>query len=120
MRFVVRWEILALTAVSAVAGAILGHWAWPREARAEAGATISTVYVPPDGVVFRTLDGHPVARLSRAAAGGVLELYDIEDQPTGRYGAAAPALVKPKLPDCACTTPQSVMLDDLDPWGDRR
>ncbi|HXX66513.1 MAG TPA: hypothetical protein VEK07_05005 [Polyangiaceae bacterium] len=103
---------------SAAIGAALGHWAWPRDARAEPASSGSTVYVPSGGLVFRTLDGRPILRLSREAAGGVLELYDDEEQVTSRITAVTPSIPKARSADCACgPTPQSVMLDDLDPWA---
>jgi hypothetical protein len=48
-----------------------------REAHAQpAPAMAATVYVPGDGLMFKTADGRPLARLSRDASGGVFELYD--------------------------------------------
>jgi hypothetical protein len=39
----------------------------------------STIYVPADGLVFRTFDGHVVAKLSHDARGGALEVFDEQE-----------------------------------------
>lgn len=113
--------IIAVGGVSAAAGAALGHWAWPRDAHAQGLSSVSTVYVPPDGIVFRTLDGRMLARISRdATGGGAFEVYDSEELVTSRLAAGAPPIPRSGAADCACTPrPQSVMLDDLDPWSIR-
>lgn len=118
MRLLYRTPILAVAALSAMLGGALEHWACPRDARAQPQSSVSTVFVPSEGIVFRSLDGRPIARLSREASGGVIELYDENEQVTTRLTAATPSIPKAKQGACACTTsPQSVMLDDLDPWS---
>jgi hypothetical protein len=118
MRLPSRSRVFALAALSAFAGAGLGHWAWPRDARAQPQSSISTVFVPSEGIVFRTLDGRPIARLSREASGGVIELYDEDEQVTTRLTAATPPMPRQRQAECACApTAQSVMLDDVDPWS---
>ena len=116
-----KTRVIVVAGFSAAIGAALGHWAWPRDARAEPASSGSTVYVPSGGLVFRTLDGRPIVRLSGEAAGGVIELYDDEEQVTSRITANASTIPRARPADCACgPTPQSVMLDDLDPWAARQ
>jgi hypothetical protein len=62
----------------------------PREARAQNSSATSVILVPPGGLIFRgAADGKPIARLSRDAHGGFLELYDSKQQPALRVPAAA-------------------------------
>ncbi|HEY6461810.1 MAG TPA: hypothetical protein VIY73_16710 [Polyangiaceae bacterium] len=80
--------VLLLTACTAfVAGVSYEHFG--RDAQAQS-AGVSTVYVPPGGVVFRSLDGAPLARITRDAHGGVLEMYDDHREVTTRVGAGHP------------------------------
>ena len=46
------------------------------QARAAAVSSTPTIYVPAEGLVFRSPDGTPIARISRDARGGVIEIYD--------------------------------------------
>jgi hypothetical protein len=60
-------------------------------------------------LIFRTPDGKAIARLSRDAHGGVLELYDDRQEAAARLsgavlGASHPAAREP------------FALDDDDPW----
>jgi hypothetical protein len=59
-----------------------------REARADSASSTSTLYVPPSGLVFRALDGTPIARISRDAHGGIFEVYDDRQQPIHRISAS--------------------------------
>jgi hypothetical protein len=71
--------------------------------------------------MFRTLDGHPIARLARDANGAVIELYDGDDRPMTRLGAT-PLSFPSRAPECApCASPRkpSFTLDDDDPWTRR-
>src|SRR5579863_10436846 len=52
-----------------------------REAHAQSSYLASTVYVPSDGLAFRTFDGHVIAKLSYDAHGGVLDIYDEHERP---------------------------------------
>jgi hypothetical protein len=74
-----------------------------RDAHGGSGSATATVYVPADGLVFRSLDGRPLGRLSRDANGAVLELYDDREHVTARL---------PPLEGCA---PESSCLE-VDPW----
>jgi hypothetical protein len=70
-----------------VAGAASQRWLLG-EARADSVSSTSTIYVPSNGLVFRTLDGKPIARISHDARGGVFELYDEQQQPMRRAPAS--------------------------------
>ena len=64
---------------AAMAVAFGGGWVLartPSVARADTVPVGSTVYIPAEGLSFRTIDGHLVAKLSRNASGGVFELVD--------------------------------------------
>ena len=121
-RYFPRWPVRALAMLAALLlGAVIGRWAWPRDARAQPASSPATVYVPAEGMMFRTLDGHPIARLARDANGAVIELYDGDDQPMTRLGAS-PLLFPRRAPECAPSASQrkpSVTLDDDDPWIQR-
>jgi hypothetical protein len=117
-----RWPIgLAWTVVCLLLGAAIEHWAQPRDARAQPASSPSIVYVPAEGMMFRTLDGHPIARLARDANGAVLELYDEGDEPATRLGAN-PLTLPARTPECApsATNPRKPLtLDNVNPWDDR-
>jgi hypothetical protein len=77
------------------------------EARADARPSTATIYVPPEGLVFRGADGRSIARLSSDASGGVFELYNAQEQPaaklrastfTGTIDLAAPRTQKEQPP----------------------
>jgi hypothetical protein len=59
-----------------------------RNARAES-APSSTVYVPADGLAFRTLDGRVIARLAYDHKGGFFDVYDNDERPTATLRADA-------------------------------
>jgi hypothetical protein len=48
---------------------------------AQSNPFASTIYVPADGLVFRTFDGHVIAKLSHDAHGGALEVFDEHERP---------------------------------------
>jgi hypothetical protein len=54
-----------------------------RNAQAQASPLSSTVYIPSDGLVFRTFDGRVAAKLLYGPHGGVFEVYDEREQPSG-------------------------------------
>jgi hypothetical protein len=53
-----------------------------REARAQSRQQTAAVYVPADGLAFRTLDGRVIARLSYDNHGGNFEVYDQHERPS--------------------------------------
>jgi hypothetical protein len=79
MRVRIPFAIFAILAIFA-GGQALSRWL-EREASARQPQT-TTLYVPPDGLTFRALDGHAVARLSYDAHGGIFEVYDDHERPT--------------------------------------
>src|SRR3977135_3408142 len=94
-------SILAL-ATAFAAGLVSQRLLLP-EGRADSVVAISTIYVPPSGLVFQSGDGRPIARLSRDAAGGVFELYDNRQQVARRVHSMPPA------------NANAHMIDDVDP-----
>ena len=84
-----------------------------RTAHAEPITIVSTVYVPAEGIVFRATDGKPIAKLSRDAHGGFLELYDDSQDVGVRLSSAGgrPAATRPPR--------ESYLLDEEDPFIDR-
>jgi hypothetical protein len=70
------------------------------EAHAQSSSLASTIYVPSDGLAFRTFDGHVIAKLSHDARGGVLEIFDEHERPSAAIrsdglGAPRTAAVTP-------------------------
>ncbi len=79
--------VLAATALAFGLGAASQHLTI-RDAHAQPSpAVAATFYVPADGLMFKTLDGRPIARLSRDPSGGVFELYDDRGQIAQRVAA---------------------------------
>lgn len=87
--------VLAASAAGFVAGVLV------RPAQAQS-LTTATIYVPPGGLVFRTLDGAPIARLSADAHGGNFELLD-------DHFAARPV-------EGSQLRPNPYSVDERDPW----
>jgi len=101
------WRALlwSLTVCAAFVGGV-AYEHFGREANAQS-AGISTLYVPPGGLVFRAMDGKPLARISQDAHGGALELYDDRREVAARFqGSRTPVLAQ--------QNPYTV--DDRDPW----
>jgi hypothetical protein len=87
-----RSSLFALAVVAAFAAGVLSQRIRMPEAHADTTSSTATVYVPSEGLVFRTLDGTPIARISRDSRGGVFELYDEQQRPARRsLSSAAPA-----------------------------
>ena len=74
---------LASVALAFTGGLASARWLIP-DAHAQAMPLASTVYVPSDGLAFRSFDGRIVARLSYDSEGGSFELYDQHEQPAAR------------------------------------
>jgi hypothetical protein len=60
-----------------------------RPAQAYATPITSTLYVPSDGLAFRTFEGHVIARLSYDDRGGLIVLYDRNERPSNVLHADA-------------------------------
>jgi hypothetical protein len=95
--------------LAALAGGVVSHHLWPRAAHADVTSSTSAIYVPWEGLVFRTPDGKAIARLSRDAHGGLLELYNDRQEEAARLSGGAISASHP-----AAREPYS--LDDDDPW----
>jgi hypothetical protein len=82
----IRRKLVLPTGIAAafVAG-VVSHYLCPRDAHAEAIISLSTIYVPPDGLVFRALDGKPIAKLSRNGRSALFELYDDSQETPARF-----------------------------------
>ena len=94
-RLLPRPLVLVLTAcVAFVSGVAYEHFG--HDAQAQAGGP-TTLYVPPGGLVFRSVDGAPLARISKDARGGVFEVYDERHEVASRL--AAPTGRRPQLVD---------------------
>jgi hypothetical protein len=79
-----RLFLVSALVVSAFAGGALSSRVFAGDARADARPTTATIYVPADGLVFRSPEGKTIARISSDASGGVLELYNEKEQPGAR------------------------------------
>jgi len=100
-----RALLWSLTVCAAFIGGVASEH-FGREANAQS-AGISTIYVPPGGLVFRAMDGKPLARISQDAHGGALELYDDRREVATRlHGSRTPVLAQQN----------PYTLDDRDPW----
>jgi hypothetical protein len=104
-----RASMLLLTTLAAFGGGATSHYFWPRDARAQAIAHASTIYVPADGLVFRTIDGKPIARLSHGTHGGVLELYDDRQEAAARFSSGTIGATR-------SSAREPYVLDEEDPW----
>jgi hypothetical protein len=98
---------LVVTIAAFASGLAFEHLS-PREARAQTISSLSTIYVPSDGLVFRTVDGRPIARLSRDVHGGFLELYDDRQEGVARFSSGALGPTR--------SAREPYVLDQDDPW----
>ncbi len=87
-------SLVVTTALAATfAAGIAASQMWVHDAHAQTNPFAATIYVPSDGLAFRTFDGRVVARLSHDAHGGVFELCDEREQPVTRVRAESFARV---------------------------
>jgi hypothetical protein len=110
-----RW-ITGLAIVCAfVAGAGAGQLT-QRDALAQSQTTAS-IYVPAGGLVFLAPDGTALARISRDANGGRLELFDDHHEVSVRVPRAAPSVsvppLDPNVPDRDPSSSQSAIRDEV-------
>jgi hypothetical protein len=97
-----------LAAVCAFAGGLVSSHLFERSARAQQASLASTIYVPSDGLAFRSFDGHIVAKLSYDEHGGVLELYDEHEKPSSRIRGNQLSSPPPAMMSGDCTPPYVV------------
>lgn len=108
--------VLALTVAFAAGLASSRLGGVEREARAQqAGAA---VYVPPEGLSFRSPDGRLIARLAYDTRGGIFEVYDRRERPSGslRAGFIADAPARPAMLP-GTTTPAPLPTTDTPDLG---
>jgi hypothetical protein len=84
------------------------HHVWPRDAHAQAILSLSTIYVPSEGLVFRALDGKPIAKLSRDGHGALFELYDDARETPARSSRGVTDVGRPPR--------EPYVLDEVDPF----
>jgi hypothetical protein len=82
---------IVLVVVAAFAGGVVGSRLVEREAKAQSAG--AAVYVPPEGLSFRSPDGRLIARLAYDSRGGFFEVYDRRERPSAalRSGFEVPA-----------------------------
>jgi hypothetical protein len=96
--------IVALIVSSAVAVGLTSSGLLERAAVAQKAPSASTIYIPPDGLTFRTFDGRAVARLSYDDSGGVLELFDEHEKPGASIRGSRLSTARTTTPP-ECTPP---------------
>jgi hypothetical protein len=79
-------SLLPAVTVAFALGALSSQF-FVRDARAQALPFAATIYVPSDGIAFRSFDGHVVARLSYDTHGGIFDVYNEREQPGARLRA---------------------------------
>jgi hypothetical protein len=82
----VRLPLALLGLFAAFGGGAASSHLLEREAGAQT-AHSAMVYLPAEGLTFKTLDGHLVARLSYDSRGGAFEVYDNRERPAGALRA---------------------------------
>ena len=92
----VRPLLVALAAAALFGGGFASSHLLEHSAQAQVSPLSSTVYIPSDGLVFRTFDGRIAARLTYGHHGGVFELYDEREAPSAVVrGPGAPRVATP-------------------------
>jgi hypothetical protein len=77
-----RLLLAVLTLLGAFAAGFLSSRLFERNARAQSAPSVSTFFVPSDGLIFRAFDGRMVARLSYDTSGGIFDVYDSHERPS--------------------------------------
>ena len=95
--------VLSVSAAAFVAGFVSSYFLGgpERSARAAVAGITPSVYVPPEGLVFRTYDGRIVARLGYDIRGGHFDVYDRNERPAAVLkadGNVDPGLARPLNP----------------------
>jgi hypothetical protein len=92
----VRLPVAVLVLAATFAGGMVASRLGEREAKAQSAAG-AAVYVPPEGLSFRSPDGHLIARLAYDSRGGFFEIYDRHERPSGslRSGFASEIPARP-------------------------
>ena len=90
-----RFPFAVLAVLAALAGGFASSQVFERRALAQSAPFASSVYVPADGLAFRTFDGRIIARLSYDHHGGVMALYDGDERPSTTLRADVMAAAHP-------------------------
>jgi hypothetical protein len=90
-----RFPLALLAVLAAFAGGFASSQVFERRAQAQSAPFASSVYVPADGLAFRTFDGRIIARLSYGHRGGVFDLYDGDERPSTSLRAEVTAGAHP-------------------------
>jgi hypothetical protein len=101
----VRKSLAALALAAAFGAGVLTSHAFEREAKAQKSATVSAVYVPSDGLAFRTLDGRLIAKLAYDTRGGFFEVYDEHEKLAGSLRGAGVSAARPAVAAAPATAP---------------
>jgi hypothetical protein len=90
-----RFPLVALAVVTGLVAGFASSRVFERTARAQSAPFASTIYVPTDGLAFRSFDGRVIARLWYDHRGGALDLYDSDERPSAglRVDANVPVVV---------------------------
>ena len=91
----VRLPVALLVLVAAFAGGMVASRLGEREAKAQAAAG-AAVYVPPEGLSFRSPDGRLIARLAYDSRGGFFEVYDRRERPSASLRSGFVTEVPPR------------------------
>jgi hypothetical protein len=90
-----RFPVAVLASLASFAAGFASSHLVERSAQAQTAPFASSLYVPADGLAFRTFNGRVIARLSYDRHGGVFDVYDADERPSGRLrvdaGAEHPA-----------------------------
>jgi hypothetical protein len=90
-------RLLTIVAILATAfvGGLVSSLIIEQEAHAKVQTQTATVYIPPQGLTFRALDGRVIARLSYDVRGGVFEVYGQRDRPSASLRPVSPPAAVP-------------------------
>ncbi|MGH7439755.1 MAG: hypothetical protein ACRENE_29035 [Polyangiaceae bacterium] len=96
-----RLPLVLSVGVACFAAGFVSSHLFERSAGAASATVTPGVYVPPEGLVFRTYDGHIVARLGYDFRGGHFDVYDRNERPVAQLkadGNVDPGLARPLNP----------------------
>jgi hypothetical protein len=99
-----RVPFAILAVLAAFAGGVVSSHLFERNAYGQTAPFASTVYVPSDGLAFRTFEGHVIAKLSYDSHGGVFDLYDSHERPSTTFRAGSSPLVRPTVSEVIVPT----------------
>ncbi len=86
-----RIPLAALVVAASFGAGFASSHLLERDAFARGAPFASTLYVPSDGLAFRSFDGRVIARLSYGRHGGIFDIYDGDERPALSVRSDAPA-----------------------------